>query len=271
MGFEFDDDTRATRAEGGWTLDITPRWNIGANPNGGYILAAMVRPILDDLDKPDPLTISAHYLRPTSIGAADLRVDVFRKGRMHTHVQASLIQDTERVRLLAAFGDLANVSGPTLVRSSPPALPPPEECLGRDKPPPFMAGTPEMMRRFETRFAPDTAWLRGERSDVTSVTGWVRFADGRPADVASLPLFADAFPPAVFAIGPTGWVPTIELTVHVRARPAPGWLRARFETRFLVNGYLEEDGELWDADDNLVAQSRQLALLLPPPAAPPAG
>jgi acyl-CoA thioesterase len=265
VGFAFDDDTRAEKGDGAnWVLDITPRWNIGPNPNGGYILAAMVRPLLADVAKPDPLTISAHYLRPTSIGPADLQVDIFRQGRMHTHVQASLVQGTERVRMLAAFGDLGGVTGPTLVRSSPPQLPPPDECLGRSQPPPFAAGTPEMMQRFETRFAPDTAWLRGERSEDLSVTGWIRFADGRPADVAALPLFADAFPPAVFAIGPTGWVPTIELTVHVRARPAPGWLRARFETRFLINGYLEEDGELWDEDDNLVAQSRQLALLLPP-------
>jgi acyl-CoA thioesterase len=266
MAYMFDEDTRAEKAgDGHWTLGITPRWNIGSNPNGGYILSAMVRPLLADLDKPDLLTVSAHYLRPTSPGPADMQVDVFRKGRLHTHVQASLVQGSERVRMLAAFGDLAAASGPTVVRSRPPDLPPPAECLGRTRPPPFLAGVPEMMQRFETRYAPDTSFILGERSDDLSIAGWIRFADGRPPDVASLPLFADSFPPAVFAIGPTGWVPTVELTVHVRARPAPGWLRARFETRFLVNGYLEEDGEVWDENDNLVAQSRQLALLLPPP------
>jgi acyl-CoA thioesterase len=57
-------------------------------------------------------------------------------------------------------------------------------------------------------------------------------------------------------------VPTVELTVHVRARPVPGWLRCRFETRFVAGSYLEEDGELWDESDRLVAQSRQLAMLL---------
>ena len=49
--------------------------------------------------------------------------------------------------------------------------------------------------------------------------------------------------------------------MHVRARPAPGWLRCRFSTRYISDGFMEEDGELWDSNDRLVALSRQLALL----------
>ena len=72
----------------------------------------------------------------------------------------------------------------------------------------------------------------------------------------------DAFPPTVFfADLPVAWVPTIELTTHVRARPAPGWLACAFTTRFITGGFLEEDGEVWDSTGRLVAQSRQLALL----------
>lgn len=53
----------------------------------------------------------------------------------------------------------------------------------------------------------------------------------------SLPLFADASPPSLFArFGGVGWVPTIELTVHLRRRPVDGWVRARFECDDLVGG-----------------------------------
>jgi hypothetical protein len=148
-------------------------------------------------------------------------------------MEAYLVQGTERVRVLAAFGNFDHASGPSVIRSTPPALPPPEECLQRRR----TGDLPLPASTFMERFEPD---------------------------VASLPLFADSFPPAVFELAPVSWVPTIELTVHVRARPTPGWLRARFETRFLVDGYLEEDGVIWDSSDRIVAQSRQLAMLLGP-------
>jgi hypothetical protein len=56
-----------------------------------------------------------------------------------------------------------------------------------------------------------------------------------------------------------GWAPTLELTAHVRARPAPGWLKVRHATRSMGGGMFEEDCEVWDSGGRLVAHSRQLA------------
>ena len=60
---------------------------------------------------------------------------------------------------------------------------------------------------------------------------------------------------------PMAWVPTVELTVHVRGVPAPGPLRVAFRSRFIHDGLLDEEGELWDSAGALVAQSRQLSLM----------
>ena len=74
-------------------------------------------------------------------------------------------------------------------------------------------------------------------------------------------MVVDALPPVTFDLGQLGWAPTLELTVHVRARPAPGWLKVRHVTRNVAGGMFEEDCEVWDSAGRLVAQSRQLALL----------
>ena len=78
-------------------------------------------------------------------------------------------------------------------------------------------------------------------------------------------LFADAFPPAVHSVVErVGWVPTLELTVHVRRRPVAGWVQARIECDDVAGGWMIETATLWDASGAVVARARQLGLLLPP-------
>src|SRR5260221_612755 len=83
---------------------------------------------------------------------------------------------------------------------------------------------------------------------------------GGGAGAAGGPESRRAPAPAVLELGEMS-SSTIELTVHLRARPAPGWLAGRMSTRYVIGGYHEEDVELWDSAGQLVAQSRQLALL----------
>jgi len=84
--------------------------------------------------------------------------------------------------------------------------------------------------------------------------------DDRPHDLLSTLLLADSFPPPVFVSqGMVAWVPTIEYSVNVRFIPETKWLKGVFRTHFITGGLLEEDGELWDEYDNLVAVSRQIA------------
>jgi acyl-CoA thioesterase len=49
--------------------------------------------------------------------------------------------------------------------------------------------------------------------------------------------------------------------VHLRRRPAAGWLLGQFWSHDLSDGRVVEDGALWDATGQLVVQSRQLALV----------
>jgi acyl-CoA thioesterase len=86
----------------------------------------------------------------------------------------------------------------------------------------------------------------------------MRLNEGGGQDLLSIPFLADAAPPAVMEVRATGST-TLEVTVHVRARPASAWLACLATTRYIINGYHEEDFEVWDETGQLVAQSRQLA------------
>lgn len=68
---------------------------------------------------------------------------------------------------------------------------------------------------------------------------------------------------------PAGGGTHIDLTVHFRAPlPPPGaspedHVLAVFRSTTAREGFWEEDGELWSRGGVLLAQSRQLALVLP--------
>jgi acyl-CoA thioesterase len=258
---ELDDDTRIERlAEGRYATTLTDRWSIGTAPNGGYLAVITTKCLAASLPHPDPFSVTTHFLATARPGPAEVEVEVIRAGRGHSTAQARLLQEgTEVLRTIGVFGDLGSMSGPTHVTSRPPALPPPDACeRGRAGPTSALS----IADRLDMAMRPGAvSWMKGAHSDDPELAGWVRLRDGREPDAISLVFFADAFPPPVLNLASvqTPWVPTLELTVHVRARPAPGFLAARFTTRALIAGYLEEDGELWDSTGQLVAISRQLA------------
>jgi acyl-CoA thioesterase len=234
---------------------VHERWNFGAVANGGYVMSIGMRALGRALTSADPVTVTAHFLRPTLPGPLDIETEVAKSGRRFATGVARLLQGgKEVVRLLGTYGNVARQSGPTRITAGPPVVPRAGEGISRPD-------APQIAARYDHRVAEeDLTWLRGERSDLAEIRGAVRFRDRRPPDVLSLAAIADSFPPPAFAwIEPT-WVPTLELTLHVRARPKGDWLRCVFRTRFLFGGLLEEDGELWDETGRLVALSRQLAM-----------
>ena len=261
---QFDNDTcMVPGADGNMTGKVHAGWSIGGNPNGGYLLALAVAALREASGRHrDPLSVTAHYLRPGLAGQpCEVDTTVVRSGRSLSTVRGTLSQDgVARLEVVAAMGDLA-VQAPPVLTMPAPRIPAPEECIAR-------SGEQQgvmlpLVQLVDIRLDPST--VPGAQSGTARMAGWIRFRDGRPPDALACMLFADAFPPAVFGLlGLVGWVPTIELTVHLRRRPAAGWMLAQFHTQDLQDGRLIEDGALWDSQGNLVAQSRQLALLLDP-------
>ncbi|MFD9212938.1 thioesterase family protein [Streptomyces sp. NPDC059544] len=268
---EFDRDTAVTLRDAGvpgvYDAELSAGWTIITAVNGGYLLALLGRALGEALPHPDPFTVSAHYLSPSEPGPAVIRTETIRTGRTLSTGQASLFQyaedgsEVERIRVLATYGDLDALPDDVRTTARPPAIPAYQDCLGpSDGPAPAIPGSSAITERLNIKLDPATVgWAVGMPSGRGEMRGWFGLADGRDADPLSLLLTVDALPPTSFELGLKGWTPTVELTTHIRCRPAPGPLRVSISTRNLAGGFLEEDAEVWDSADRLVAQSRQLA------------
>jgi acyl-CoA thioesterase len=261
--FEFDAAIALTGDGPVFGAVLDGRWNGHEGAHGGLLLSLATRAIGEVLPFPDPLVVSGFYLRPGSPGPVEVRTEVIRSGRTTAFGQASLSRDGKEVlRATAAYTDLAAAAargGLSYASIKPPDLPPPSQCqvLQRAANPPI-----SFADRIESRVTGLPGWVtRTPPSGNPVYEGWMRFADGREPDLLSLPLFVDAVAPATLELG-LRRMTTVELTVYLRARPAPGWLAYRTLTRYLADGYFEEDAELWDSAGRLVAQSRQLGLVL---------
>jgi acyl-CoA thioesterase len=259
--YAFDADTRVEAvADHRFAAVITDRWNVlGGRPNGGYVLGVCLQALTRVMPLPDPLAVSAFFLRPTEPGPAEVGTAIVRSGRRISTGEARLYQDgKETLRVTAAFSDLRAAPGRTVVLAEKPALPPPQQAIDLmgDRVIPELT----IAQRVEYRVAARPGWARGEPSGRPRQELWMRFRDGREPDLLSLASLVDAAAPPVLELGETGSA-TVELTVYLRAHPAPGWLACRVATRFVSGGYHEEVFEIWDSTGALVAQSRQLALL----------
>ena len=242
------------------TAIVHPQWCIGSVPNGGYLAALMksaAKTVLPDLA--EPLSSTMHFLRP-AIACEEAVLDVrrIRLGRGVSTVMVTLLQQHKpRATMLAAFGQLPET--PTSIVPDParPALPNPQDCLLR-------SGAEQgvelpILSRLEIRLHPDDA-VAGS-SGKARMRGWIRLRDHTIPQCIALTMMADAFPPSILGLSArVGWVPTIEMTTHVRARPASVWLSGCFRTIDLRDGSLIEDGTLWDESGNIVACTRQLAI-----------
>lgn len=266
----FAQDTAvAPVGDGRYTARIDRGWWIERGPNGGYLAAIVLRAILAEVANPErrPRSLTLHYLRPPVEGRCEVHVVVERAGRGMTTVSARLSQDgNDCVVGLAALG--VDRPGPGLTDLAAPDVTPVSEetetSAEREITVPLRARYESLPRFGGEPFAGASEALTG---------GWIRTVDGDPVDEILVAALTDAWIPAVFTRLelPVG-VPTIDLTIHFREAPAPAptptpaspWSLVRFRTSLAAEGYLEEDGEVWSADGRLLAQSRQLALLLAP-------
>lgn len=261
MGFDEDTALRRT-GEGSFEGTIADGWQTPRGPLGGYVMAIMLRALALAVADPrrPPRSATMHFLRVPEPGPVELEATVERAGRSLTTVSGRMSQHGSTIGLaLAAYS--AAWEGPLLEDAPMPDVAPPDpreapQRTLRGDPPPFLGRLVMQHRLGEPPFS------GAERGEVG---GWLGLREPRELDALTVAVLADAWFPAPWPrLARLAPAPTIELTIHFRA-PLPldgGLLLGRFRNRLVRDGFFDEDGELWAEDGTLVAQSRQLGLLL---------
>ncbi|MEN3282540.1 MAG: hypothetical protein V7607_3680 [Solirubrobacteraceae bacterium] len=257
---------RATAVEplgdGAWCATCDQAWATQLGANGGFLAAIVLRAMIADLDDParEARSLTCHYLRPPQMGEVRIEVAVERQGRTISTVTARLAQGG-RLCVLAVAAFAIELTGAVDYAGAPPRAPAPED-VPRLAPPPEVP----MVAQFDVRPTQGGEPYSGAPEAATG--GWLRFADPQPLDAPALAMYADAWLPSPMPLvdGPAV-APTVDLTVHFRAPAVAAAIAdepvlAVFRSSTSAGGLFEEDGELWSRDGVLLAQSRQLALLL---------
>ena len=261
--FEFDRDTdmqllAQSESNFRYSLTISDRWSFGTAPNGGYIAALLAKAgRLSLKNHPDPVSTTTQFIQPAQPAKAEIEVLVLRIGGRISQTTISLIQAGQVcAQATAVFSNLQKLKGVSHFQGERPSLPKLEDCT------PVTGANATFRQRVDARFFPSCAdfWPHGG-SETMSNAGWISMADDRPNDALSLLVFADSFPRAVaMRSGKVGWIPTVDMTVQVLQPPANGPIACLFNTQKIYGGLLEEQGELWDSEGNLVALCRQSAV-----------
>jgi hypothetical protein len=255
-----DPDVFATR--------VHELWTVGDKPNGGYVLSLLGRAARIvgrrvGTQSWEVVSAGATYLRPPDLGPGEVRTTLMRRGRTAAHVRAVLSQGgADLIDTVCIVADLPDSATTRYDGTQPLGAPDPDRCV---RPSSHVPGGVHvgLMEAIELRFDPATLpFSDGPRpAETAELRGWSRFVDRREPDPLSLLCSLDACPPATAMIGSTGWVPTLQLSAYVRARPAPGWLGIRMTAGLVADGMVDETSVLWDSRGQVVAQATQLARL----------
>ncbi len=260
---KFDEDLVLTRQESRiYKATVSDNWSINGIANGGYLMALLAKAMMAHTEKKATPILTAHYISRCTPGEALLMVEEISRSSQFDRLQVKLLQEgKEKIRAIGTFAVESDTCFTIRYETEAPEMAAPEKCYPIPRIPNYT-----VYDRMDVLLDPSCAgWIQGKAlAKKSEHKGWIKFKDDRPFDLFAVALVADAFPPPVLSShGMVAWVPTLEFSVNIRNIPRTEWLKCIFRTRFINCGLLEEDGEVWDENGELVAISRQIAQFRP--------
>jgi acyl-coenzyme A thioesterase PaaI-like protein len=244
---------------------VDPTWDGPGAPNGGVLAAILVRAAQTELGSkaPPPRAIAVQYLEAPSHGCVEVGVEVLRAGRRVIVCDVRMRVADRLICQTTIVCSAAREQSTHLNANAPQA--PAYNTVQKLEFPVIPGVVPPIMHQLEIRPTFGSPIFSGASNALTG--GWVAFrGDNAPLDAARLCALCDLWWPAIFN-SLTAPVPlaTVQLTVYLRSTSEATFapVLARYETRNVTEGHLEESGRLWSADGRLLAESHQLAVLGP--------
>nr|WP_206040395.1 thioesterase family protein [Rhodococcus sp. HNM0563] len=266
--------TLTAAGEGAWSAHIAPTWTIGPKVHGGCLLAvsaaAARRAGIEAGADPavQPLAVSASFVSAPDPGEVEITTVVRKLGKQVSVVDATIGQGGRvAVRASITLG-VPDGGEPRHAVPHPatemPASPPEDVVVVTPDHP--MGQIVNLCGSVDIRVDESTAgFLRGDQDGDPRIAMWTKLRPVDEADLDTLALFAlmagDISAPVTMNRGMFGWAPTVQLTVYLRALPAPGWLRVTNESIVLGQTWFESDHTVVDSSGAVVVQSRQLAMI----------
>jgi len=246
---------------------VSPDWKAGRGPHGGYLAAMLLRALIEAVADPAraPRSLTIHYARAPEPGPVSIHTVLERSGRSLSSLSARMERDGSLIALaLAAFS--VPWSAPEIADLQMPAVAPPDPARG---PGPYFDGAPDFTRHLVIQRRIGSPPLAGSEQAMEA-GAWLGLVEPRPVDALSLAFFADAmFPTPFVRLAEFAPAPTVDLTVHFQtpmpssADPGPQEMCfALFRSGAIHEGFFLEDGVIWAPDGTVLAQSRQLGLLI---------
>ena len=241
------------------SLEIQAGWGQGRATYGGLVAALLLARGQAVAGGEKPVrSLPVSFIGPVAPGPVRLSVEVLRRGKSVTQLEARLWQqDAVQVVMLVSLGASRDSVVKVPVSTLLPDMMIPEAFASL----PWMPLMPEFLQQVELRYAGGGFPFSG--SVHPDFRGWMRFRE--PLAHFGLPALlglVDAWPPSTLPLL-SQVVPASTLcwTVEFLAEPEPdagtAWWAYDVQTDYAADGYGHAEARVWNASGQLMAISRQ--------------
>ena len=266
-------DTAVEGSEGRYTTLVSPHWVVWS-PQGGYLMALLLRAAGKATEFPKPLSLGCHFLAVPRVGPAEIHVTSLRKTRVAESLRVSCVQEG-RLFLEAMLWAGATVPGLDHSATGMPEVPGHETLMsvplsGAPNP----AGFHTLWRNLEIRPCGPQSRERTEPAEPRQ-RDWIRFRNFAPtsdafADAGRYAMCLDTFtwPAATHAHPGDGRfiAPTLSFSIDFHQRTDSEWLLSDAHAPIAHDGLIAMHQRVWSPDGKLLASGGCTTICRPRPA-----